>query len=200
MSQKITAKNLQFNRTLPPFLARLRGEADADRGDGPDPILAARRRPTKPRSASEEAEDAPVVVDEQGNVVEGDAVEVHKDGSVTVKPEECTKTEEGKEEEGKDADGKATASTAPAENLASVGGLRKKRKIARVVGAAEENDGGDGGDKDADGDRKASGKSASAGSETASSGITNGTGSSATAKDKPKKKAKKIKLSFDDDT
>lgn len=67
MSQKITAKNLTYDNALPPFLARLRGEQSARRG--PDPILAAQRRPGQKRSASEEAEDAPVVVDEDGNVV-----------------------------------------------------------------------------------------------------------------------------------
>ncbi|KXJ97639.1 hypothetical protein Micbo1qcDRAFT_156591, partial [Microdochium bolleyi] len=69
---KINARNLTYDGTLPPFLARLHGQhsAASDRDGGPDPMLAARRRPGgKKRSASEEAEDAPLVVDEQGNVV-----------------------------------------------------------------------------------------------------------------------------------
>ncbi|KUI62324.1 hypothetical protein VP1G_09459 [Cytospora mali] len=70
MSQKITGKNLQYDQTLPPFLARLKGQHIAD-SESPDPILASRRRAAKPRSASEEAEDAPLIVDDDGNVVQG---------------------------------------------------------------------------------------------------------------------------------
>ncbi|KAL1835930.1 hypothetical protein VTJ49DRAFT_1244 [Mycothermus thermophilus] len=208
MSGKLNAKNLQYNRSLPPFLARLRGEADDETRGGPDPILAARRRPVKPRSASEEAEDAPVVVDEQGNVVDGGGVSVGKDGSVTVK-EEGDGRKDAKEAEGDNGDGDAAAgSAAPAENLASVGGPRKKRKIARVVGAGDgeeedrEADGDNkksrGGEKDRDGDKhgRATGKPSSATSRDATKGSD---AQAVPAKDKPKKKAKKIKLSFGDD-
>ncbi|KAL2272028.1 hypothetical protein VTJ83DRAFT_1399 [Remersonia thermophila] len=218
MSNKLNAKNLQYNRSLPPFLARLRGEADDETRDGPDPILAARRRPVKPRSASEEAEDAPVVVDERGNVVEAGGVSVAKDGTVTVHegkeaegntPSNNNNNNNNKEEEEEDGAGAraGAGSGAPAEKLASVGGPRKKRKIARIVGAGEPDDEDDGGsgsrrktdrhaakDEDGDGRDRATGKPSSAESRDAAKGA-----DGPAAKDKPKKKAKKIKLSFGDD-
>ncbi|KAI0481267.1 hypothetical protein GGR56DRAFT_672288 [Xylariaceae sp. FL0804] len=78
--RKITSKNLSYDSTLPPFLARLHGQQHAqhgrgyggyggDSGGGPDPLLAARRRHRGARTASEEAEDAPLVVDAAGNEV-----------------------------------------------------------------------------------------------------------------------------------
>src|SRR6187549_3213654 len=77
MSQKITAKNLSYNAEPPPFLAAL--QAQASGSSFPDPILAGRRRPIKPRSGSAEAEDAPVVVDEEGRNVD---LTVAADGTV----------------------------------------------------------------------------------------------------------------------
>lgn len=196
MSQKINAKNLQYNSTLPPFLARLRGQgggAETNR-DGPDPILAARRRPVKPRSGSAEAEDAPLVVDEHGHAVAD--VTVGADGAVREKEEKVVAgTEDGEQEKQRqqaldeslasnnddDANGAGKG-----EKLVGIGDPRKKRRIGRVIGAAEEE------------------------VETKPGKDTTGL-DKATARDKldkdgstpaPKvktKKAKKIKLSFGDD-
>ncbi|KAI1313542.1 hypothetical protein F5Y03DRAFT_389842 [Xylaria venustula] len=121
MSQKITSKNLTYDTTLPPFLARLRGQQTAH--SGPDPILAAQRRPGQKRSASEEAEDAPVVVDEQGNVITG-AFEEQAEKENT-EQQKVNPDDEEKEEE--------RNVTQEKEKVAGIGGSRK-RKVGRIVG------------------------------------------------------------------
>ncbi|KAH6627408.1 hypothetical protein F5144DRAFT_271845 [Chaetomium tenue] len=185
MSQKISAKNLQYNTTLPPFLARLRGEhpSGADR-DGPDPILAGRRRAIKPRSGSAEAEDAPLVVDDQGNAVD---VTVGADGSV--------KEKESAENPQPDAspaeDTLAEEASAKVEKLADIGGQRKKRKIGKIIGAEAEED--DLEDKHGKSDKSSRPKAGNTSTTEKKDDPAAG------AKSKPKKKAKKVKLSFGDD-
>jgi hypothetical protein len=124
--QKITSKNLSYDTSLPPFLARLKAQAGSS--SGPDPLLAGNRRSAKKRSGSEEAEDIPLVVDEDGNVV---SVEVDKDGEITRQPVDEAAQKDGeavKEGEKQETEAKAT-----------IGG--RKRKVGRVVGdAAEEQD------------------------------------------------------------
>jgi hypothetical protein len=156
MSQKITSKNLSYDTSLPPFLARIKAQAGGASSSGPDPLLAGRRT-VKKRSGSEDAEDVPLVVDENGNVV---SVEVDKDGEITKQPSAATEEPEKKEEEAK----------------ATIGG--RKRKVGRVVGeAATEQE---------DKKLKTTTKDAEKDGEA--------------PKDrKPKKKTKKIKLSFDED-
>jgi hypothetical protein len=192
MSHKITAKNLQYNTALPPFLARLRGEhASGSDRDGPDPILAARRRPVKPRSGSAEAEDAPLVLDEHGNAVD---VTVGADG--TVREKEVASTVDQQQEDGgvEDKPADVEVPAAAGETVASVGDQRRKRKIGKVVGAdAEEAE-----------DVGENGKGGEPGRPEMSSGTptvqdTKKDSAAATAKAKTKKKAKKIKLSFGDD-
>ncbi|KAI0096234.1 hypothetical protein GGR51DRAFT_47379 [Nemania sp. FL0031] len=140
MSQKITAKNLTYDTTLPPFLARLRGQQSSR--SGPDPILAANRRPGQKRSASEEAEDAPVVVDEHGNVV------YLKDGELGLDRESSDKEEKSEEnsipkagtednEDGDPAPGKEKEKEK--EKVAGIGASRK-RKVGRVVGEEQSGD------------------------------------------------------------
>ncbi|KAH6839554.1 hypothetical protein B0I37DRAFT_236425 [Chaetomium sp. MPI-CAGE-AT-0009] len=193
MSQKISAKNLQYNSTLPPFLARLRGEnpSGADR-DGPDPILAGRRRAVKPRSGSAEAEDAPLVVDDHGNAVD---VTVGADGSV--KEKESASTEHPKPDASPAEDTPAAdVSAKTGEKLADIGGQRKKRKIGKVIGAeADEEDTEDKSGKN-DKDRKVG--RPKTGNATAAEDAARKDDSAADSKTKTKKKAKKIKLSFDD--
>lgn len=188
MSQKITSKNLQYNQNLPPFLARLRGQnaSETDR-DGPDPILAARRRPVKPRSGSAEAEDAPLVVDEHGNAVD---VTIGADGNVEEKESAPAGTEE-KGEEVKPAD----AGVASGEKLASIGDQRKKRKIGKVIGAGADDEDGE----EKGGLHRAQEGKAKLEDTTSVQGAKQKDGSTTAApKAKPKKKAK-IKLSFGDD-
>ncbi|KAK7733016.1 hypothetical protein SLS53_008345 [Cytospora paraplurivora] len=190
MSQKITGKNLHYDQTLPPFLARLKGQHAGD-ADSPDPILASRRRAAKPRSASEEAEDEPLIVDDDGNVVQG--MKVGVDG--TVKEEEG----EGKEkttaattagEDGAEEAGEEKAQAADKEKVAGIGGS-KKRKAGKVVGADSEDAEGD--------DSVAQYKAATQDKGDLARPKKDAEDKSKAPPVKGKKKAKKIKLSFGDD-
>ncbi len=182
MSQKISAKNLSYNRELPPFLVALRDQI-SNNSDGPDPILASHRRPVKPRSGSAEAEDAPLVVDDQGNVISG--VEIGADGAV----KEASRLEDkaGDNIEGKD---EVDAEKAEAEKVKAAGiGRGKKSKVGKVVGA----------DSDAEGSERVprGGESRKPGKIKAEKEVTREkVGEKSGSKNK--KKAKKIKLSFGD--
>ncbi|EGS17881.1 uncharacterized protein CTHT_0072390 [Thermochaetoides thermophila DSM 1495] len=191
------AKNLQYHSAPPPFLARLKGEAsciyDPSR---PDPILVSNRRAAKPRSASEEAEDLPVVVDERGEVVEG--VVVGKDGDFKGMKGEDKGEVDMKSRERVEGQGEGEGNMGEKKGVvASIGAGRagKKRK-ARVVGGGVDDE-GDKDDKRGDGDNKKrevkTGKtSEKADEEGAKSEV-------GTAKPAKMKKAKKIKLSFGED-
>lgn len=171
MAQKITSKNLSYDDSLPPFLARLRNQHAASSTE-PDPILASRRRAAKPRSASEEAEDGPLVVDEEGVVVSG--VTVGKDGVVT-EEKEGLETEGDGEVAEKEGKGKE-------EKVAAIGAGRK-RKIGKVVGGGAEEE------------EKGPPKVAT----TVTENIKEKKKEKNKELPKGKKKAKKIKLSFGDE-
>lgn len=167
MSEKFNAKNLSYNSTLPPFLAALKSQHGSSHA-GPNPLLAGNRRLGAKRSGSAEAEDAPVVVDEEGNVVDA---KLEGDGTVSYEEGAGPSDKEDKKEE--------------EEKTVSIG---KKRK-ARVVGAAQEDEEvlakkgpGVGSDK-AKKTKEELGEKASDDKKAT----------------KGKKKAKKIKLSFDED-
>lgn len=184
MSNKITGKNLHYDQSLPPFLARLKGQHAADT-DSPDPILASRRRQAKPRSASQDAEDAPLIVDDDGNVLAN--VEVAADGTVTTNQEAGAGEggDEGSTETSGDKDPKGVE--AAGGKVAMIGGS-KKRKLGKVVGASAEDDKQekqDKQDKDSTGLQKQDGPAK--GDDKTKGPV------------KAKKKAKKIKLSFGDD-
>lgn len=189
MSQKITPKNLSYDTTLPPFLARMRGEAAGSSYGGPDPILAAQRRPARKRTSAEDEEDAPLVVDESGHAVGG--VSVGRDGTVTEREaaEGAVAESEGAEKrEGGDGDGAGEGDKVKdAEKMAGIG-AGKKRKVGRVVGGDVDADVGPEGESDQrkSKERKGQGGDGDAGGKKA-------------APLKLKKKAKKIKLSFGDD-
>lgn len=171
MPDKITSKNLTYDSTLPPFLAALRGQAVGSQG--PDPILSGRRRGAKKRSGSEEAEDAPLVLDDDGNAV---AVEFEKDGTVRERLDAQKYAKEDTYGSSDQPEGKDKASNRETESKTSFGA--RKRKIAKVVG-----------DTALDADEKGNAKKPQ--DEQAAS--------TAGADKKVKKKAKKIKLSFDED-
>ncbi|KAI3399478.1 hypothetical protein diail_6740 [Diaporthe ilicicola] len=177
MSNKITGKNLHYDQSLPPFLARLKGQHATD-ADSPDPILASRRRQAKPRSASDAAEDAPLIVDDDGNVLAG--VEVAADGTVTANPE--AEPGQGGDEDSKDggAEGK-DAGARREDKVATIGGS-KKRKLGKVVGASADDEQED----------RSLAKEGPTRNKAATEDKTKGPA-------KAKKKGKKIKLSFGDD-
>ncbi|KAL7815597.1 hypothetical protein V8C26DRAFT_402145 [Trichoderma gracile] len=175
MSQKINAKNLSYNSSLPPFLAALRAQASG--ATGPDPILAAQRRGAKKRSGSEEAEDAPLVVDEHGNALED--LKVNKDGTVEEAAAKADDDDAGEESKDGKLDAAKKSEAEPAR--ASIGG--RKRKVGKVVGEEAQ---------DGAAEAPTTGKK----DETSKKETDD---AEQTSNRKPKKKAKKIKLSFDED-
>ncbi|KHE83780.1 hypothetical protein GE21DRAFT_1352239 [Neurospora crassa] len=216
---KFNPKNLHYDRsaTLPPFLARLHAQHAPGNFDGPDPILAARRRPTKkPRSGSEEAEDAPLVLDEQGNVV--DTVSVGRDGTVMersgagVEGEGTKEGEEGEEgdrnKDGEEGSKEGNHKRAVQEEKGvEIGASRKKkkRKIGKVIGGdaggddsdqeqEQEQDGHDGKPKG----KKTEGTDAKDQSRKTEESLLGGKPKPTKTTTKKKTTAKKIKLSFGD--
>ncbi|EFX04829.1 hypothetical protein CMQ_4916 [Grosmannia clavigera kw1407] len=191
MYQKINAKNLTYSQNLPPFLAALRDQVSGQ--TGPDPILAARRRPVKKRSASEEAEDAPLVLDEHGDVIVG--VTVGVDGTAAMpagpsgKGQRQILDDRQERQEGNTGEDVAGART------------EKKRKVGKVVGGEDE---GEEVEAHAYGQRKREKNTTEREFEkkTVSNAKDKAVGDRGAAKErKNKKKSKKMKmrLSFEDD-
>jgi hypothetical protein len=116
---KITPKNLHYDTTLPPFLARMQAN-HAGRDDRHEFDVA---RPRKARDAAADAEDEPVYVDEAtgDSLTKGEWEERQRE-------EEQAPEEEAREEPVEERVRK--------ENMAVIGGV-KKRKMGRVVGAEE---------------------------------------------------------------
>ena len=182
MAEKFNAKNLSYNSALPPFLAALRAQNPSLGSGAADPLLAANRRHRAKRSGSAEAEDGPVVVDAEGNVVEAKL-----EGDGTVRYEGGA---EGGEDEGEESDGGKKAEKT---------GLVGRKRKARVVGAGQEEDDEPAAKKSgkrADGDKveKVKNEKRDKDEEAADE-------STSQSKKRVKgKKAKKIKLSFDEET
>ncbi|KFY39010.1 hypothetical protein V494_04135 [Pseudogymnoascus sp. VKM F-4513 (FW-928)] len=158
MSPKITSKSLSYDASLPPFLQRLRAE-------NVGASTAAPRAKRAPNPDADE-EDEPVYVDEEGGAL--DDAELRSLG-VTKKGDE-----KGEEATEGAKPGAVPEPERKEEKIAAIGATRK-RKVGKVVGAPEEEEG--------------------KGSDAAAA---------VTEKDrgKPpqkKKKAKKVKLSFGDD-
>jgi hypothetical protein len=164
---KITPKNLHYDTTLPPFLARLQASQSA-RDDRHEFDVA---RPRKKRDADAEREDEPVYVDgDTGEVVSLE--EKMREG-------EKNEAEKGDEKEGEQGEEGRRIK----ENMAIIGGSRKKRKMGRVVGGDEEGEGGGEGIKKED-SREKEVEESKKGEKDKGKGL---------------KKVKKIKLSFGDE-
>lgn len=195
MSNKITGKNLHYDSSLPPFLARM--QANQNARDGRQEFTVARSK--KPKSAEEEAEDEPVIFDEvsgesltrkqweerEGNESTSKLNEENEDDKLGGESHELG---QGKEEEGGIARTK--------EKVAEIGG-GKKRKVGKVIGGGTGDDDEDASEtntlvsKKAEGDKKAA---QSSGKDAPSS-----LGKKVDKGGKSSKKGKKIKLSFGDD-
>jgi len=170
---KITPKNLSYDSTLPPFLARLQA-APQERNE----FQAA--RPKKPRTAEDEAEDEPVYFDEgsgetltrkeweeKENAEEAEKADVEDDGLKSAEKKEGGETKESKEK------------------IAAIG-VSKKRKVGKVVG----------GDEEEDGDTSVASKQPKKASKPEGESKK---ADAAKNKGKTAKKGKKIKLSFGDE-
>lgn len=171
---KITPKNLSYDTTLPPFLARM--QANNASLDGRHEFQAA--RPKKPRNAEEDAEDEPIYFDE------GTGESLTK-GEWELR-EKAEAEEEGNGGEGENEGGikNEEVKVKEMEKVAAIG-VGRKRKAGKVIGVEDEN-------------AKSStmvDKEKSKDDKDASSKSSKKT----TEKGKPAKKSKKIKLSFGDD-
>jgi hypothetical protein len=123
---KITPKNLHYDDTLPPFLARLRTNNASQ--DGRHEYHVA--RPQKARTAEDKAEDEPVYFDEgTGETLTKTEWEA-KDAALETEAGQGEGKDEARTEGAKDM----RVST---EKIAAIGSS-KKRKAGKVVGADEE--------------------------------------------------------------
>jgi hypothetical protein len=126
---RITPKNLQYDGTLPPFLAKLQANNNS-RDDRHEFHVA---RPKKQRTAEDEAEDEPVYFDEGT-------------GETLTKTEweEKDKAEEDEAKEvGKDAlgvEGKDEVKSKESKEKVAAIGASKKRKVGKVIGVEEGGD------------------------------------------------------------
>ncbi|KAG9791575.1 hypothetical protein ABEF93_001884 [Exophiala dermatitidis] len=178
------AKNLSYNKQEPAFLRKLKGEFGGL--DGRHNVQIA--RPKKDRLKTGDDDDDPVILDEQGERVEKEEFERRMREGDEVKESTPTETGEAKVEgeSGTDAERERQKVTEIGSSTAL-----KKRKVGKVVGAEDE------GEPDLDGNetheppKKA--QTAQKKVEDGESTNTKKPGSGAA-----KKKAKKIKLSFDD--
>jgi hypothetical protein len=166
---KITPKNLQYDSTLPPFLARL--QQNNSNSDGRHEYIVS--RPKKARNPEDEAEDEPVYFNEEtGETLTKSQWEEREGDSKTKDSRGIEEDEAGLREAAK-----VEGENKDKERLAAIGGS-KKRKVGKVIGTEDEGE-----EKPArlSGEKKAvklDGKKIEKG--------------------KPTKKAKKVKLSFDD--
>lgn len=202
MPDKITSRSLAYNSSLPPFLAALHAQVGRS-ASGPDSMLATRRRIGQKRSASEEAEDGPLIVDERGNVVELDEKLEEKDRETneTGRPGDISPGRETIDE---------SSVTEGKEKVAGIG-AGKKRRTGKVVGGGTEDDRvsgkGEGLERlrQAIEDTKSKYDMGKGGGSEGKSGVQSkeqqtksGKPPSSGQGGKPKK-AKKMKLSFDED-
>jgi hypothetical protein len=185
---KITPKNLSYDSTLPPFLARLQSQNTSR--DGRQEFSVA--RPKKARDLDAEKEDEPVVFDETtGETLSKDEWEDREKFEGTAQSGKSSQGDEKKDDGGHE-DGEAEPAKKE-EKVAGIGASRK-RKAGKVVG-------GDVDDEDASESVKAL-KDAVQKAET-SLGKAKDEGVKKTEKTTGgkggSKKGKKIKLSFGDD-
>jgi hypothetical protein len=184
---KITPKNLSYDSTLPPFLARLRANPSNPDGSARD---ADRHefsvaRPKRERRPEELEEEEPTYVDEHGEVVAKEDVQAL---SSTAEAAAQTGAEGA---EGFEKEGEKMKSSRPQEKVATIGAQRK-RKAVKIIG-------GDG-EVDEDVLREERAQSKLGQAIAAEKAKDSGGETKAPAPVKSgKKKGKKIKLSFGDD-
>ncbi|TKA23538.1 hypothetical protein B0A50_07116 [Salinomyces thailandicus] len=169
-SGKIKSKDLAYDSALPPFLQRLRDQNVGRDTDRHEREIA---RPRRAKQAEEE-EDGPTVVDEKGEVLGREQVdEMGKDGrsESSVGGNVTGTLEEG----GIAASGALPDETAGTKTQEAAVGVGKKRKAVKVVGEENARGAGEGVDE----------KTTDETEEKPSK--------------KMKKKAKPIKLAFNDD-
>lgn len=180
---KITPKNLHYDTTLPPFLARL--QAQNTNQDGRQDFHAQRAK--KPRDEEADREDEPVYFDEASaeTLTKGEWEEREKfeGGGEVVDGGD----DDGKKESGggmDEAEDQRRKQVEKDKLAASIGGARK-RKAGKVVGGAVE-----------DGGEQGPAKKAMVMKETS---LSTKDGGKKSGKASKSTKGKKVKLSFGDE-
>jgi hypothetical protein len=176
-------KNLQYEKQEPAFLRRLKGEYGGL--DGRHNVQIA--RPKKDRlKTGDEDEDDPVIVDEQGERIEKDEFERRMRGEHGAELENPESSKSNEKADELALTGKTKEAEAERQKVTEIGGsssLAKKRKAAKVVGG----DVDDGNDNARRISKQEESRQAKIDEEPSKKDPT-----------APKKKSKKIKLSFDE--
>ncbi|RMZ88472.1 hypothetical protein DV736_g4293, partial [Chaetothyriales sp. CBS 134916] len=180
------AKNLTYDKSQPAFLQRLRAEFGGERNN------VQFERPNKPRLQIGDAEeDGPTIVDDSGEgvskeeyerMLKGEEEDVKGAGPNPKDSAVQEDIEDMRDEEDRVGVGDARVSR---QKVAAEIGNAKKRKVGKVVGS-------DAGEKVEEGDAVQTKQ------EQHHNDIKKPTSATHEAGKAPKKKAKKIKLSFDD--
>jgi hypothetical protein len=169
------AKGLEFDRSQPAFLRRLRGEISGQTDD-PDRHVDAAARPKRPKRLDADEDDGPTYVMEDTNAtLTKDEYEALVKGGEANDANSASNVHAGTTQTGADGKGKA------AQKLGSIG-VVKKRKAARVLGGEDE-------ENDEDSQKTVTSKAAESAGAT-SKGV---------EKKAPKKKKAKVKIDFGDD-
>lgn len=181
------AKNLHYDKQEPAFLRRLKGQIGGD--DGRHNVQIA--RPKRDRLKTADEDDDPVIVDEQGETVGKEEYERRlkgedADATATADSEASTK--------GSGAQTAQDAGQADRQKVTGIGDSKaKKRKVGKIVGGDEQDE-----VSEPSGAKRPEAEEA----EKAEKGGAPSTSSEKVkGQDAPvpkKKKAKKIKLSFDE--
>jgi hypothetical protein len=172
------AKNLEYNKQEPAFLRRLKGEFGGL--DGRHNVQIA--RPKKDRlKTGDDDEDDPVIVDEQGERIEKAEFERRLKGED--EGDELATTENARDSEPEPGE---DAKQAERQRVTEIGSAAnaKKRKAGKLVGGEGENQ-----QRESDEDDK---------QKRLAKGQTDKVHPARKAAAAPKKKGKKIKLSFDE--
>ncbi|RVX66031.1 hypothetical protein B0A52_10118 [Exophiala mesophila] len=171
------AKNLHYDKQEPAFLRRLKGQFGGD--DGRHNVQIA--RPKRDRLKTADDDDDPLIVDEQGETVAKEDYERRlkgEGGDATTEADGETSTKAPDSQQAQDAGAERQKVTGIGESKA------KKRKVGKIVGGDEQDE--------------VSGPSGVKGQDT---GASSKEAENIKGQDAPvtkKKKAKKIKLSFDE--
>jgi hypothetical protein len=187
------AKDLEYDKHEPAFLRKLRGEYGGL--DGRHNVQIA--RPKKDRLKTGDGdEDEPVILDESGQIVEKSELERRLKGDADTGTDPDNQQQPGVEESLKDESGvggeQQEQQQSERQKVTEIGSLAhvKKRKAGKVVVDDEQDEAVD---------EKAASSSGGKNEKTITTYDNGGIKDKDTKrKDPPKKKGKKIKLSFDD--
>ena len=191
MDQKFKAKDLSYDSALPPFLQRLRALHSSNTADGRHE--RPQSRPKRVRAEEDEEEDEPTYVAEDGTTMtHAEMMEMGMNGQANARNAEdamdvdtpeldmTRSNSSGEREIGRGTMGREK------EKLAAIGAGRR-RKVGRVVGA------------ELSPDSRGASRDRSESSENQMRDLATEAVTAPIAAPKPKKKMKKVKLSFGDD-